>query len=125
MAAERGRSKSKKPFLSTSKERRGCYDFIRGQADGFGRTKPKNSIFSEHVRKQIAIREAGCDPPAPPGQLRAARAIVVVIDDFDFGRKRVSVGTASAVFRVVSSSDDLAWTPAALPAGSMRSPALS
>ena len=55
---------------------------------------------------------------------RACKGIVVVIDDFEFGRKRGSVGTASAVFRVVSSSDDLAWTPAALPADSMRSPAL-
>jgi len=53
MAAERRRSETKKPFLSTSKGRRGNYDFIRRQEDSFGgktkfgRTKPKNSIFSK------------------------------------------------------------------------------
>ena len=104
MAAERRRSKSKKPFLSTSKERRGCYDFIRGQADGFGRTKPKNSIFSEHVRKQIAGAARNWPGGAGGSQAgladRACKGIVVAIDDFNFGRQRGSVGAASAVFRV-------------------------
>jgi hypothetical protein len=39
---------------------------------------------------------------------RAGKGIVVAIDDFDLGRKRGSVGTASAVFRVRLSSHDVA-----------------
>src|SRR6516164_9400561 len=89
MAAERRRSKSKKPFLSTSKEHGGCYDFIRGQADGFGRTKPKNSIFSEHVRKQIAGAARNWPGGAGGSQAgladRACKGIVVVIDDSTLG----------------------------------------
>ena len=53
MAAERRRSESKKPFLSTSKERPGRYDFIKRQ-DSFGRTKPKNSIFSVARERDLA-----------------------------------------------------------------------
>jgi len=114
MAAERRRSKSKKPFLSTSKEHGGCYDFIRGQADGFGRTKPKNSIFSEHVRKQIAGAARNWPGGAGGSQAgladRACKDIVVVIDDFDFGRKRGSVETASAVLPVRLNNRDFART---------------
>ena len=101
MAAERRRSKSKKP------------------------AKKLNLFRANKSRVQREIGQAEREDRRPALRIAPARAIVVVIDDFDFGRKRVSVGTASAVFRVVSSSDDLAWTPAALPAGSMRSPALS
>jgi hypothetical protein len=50
MATERRRSKSKKPFLSTSKERRGRYDFIRRQEDSFGRTKPNLAERSQKAQ---------------------------------------------------------------------------
>ena len=62
------------------------------------------------MRKQIAGAArnwpGGAGGSQPASRIAPARAIVVVIDDFDFGRKRGSVGTASAVFRVVSRSDD-------------------
>ena len=120
MAAERRRSETKKPFLSTSKQRRGRYDFIRRQEDGFGRTKPnlaersqKTQYFQSDVRTnrgcsaQLAGRSGRI-----AGRLadRACKGIVVVIDDFDFGRKRGSVETASAVLPVRLNNRDFART---------------
>ena len=106
-------AKPKKPFLSTSKECPGRYDFIRRQEDSFGRTKPnlaersqKTQYFQSDVSKsrmQRAIgqvdREDRSRVPDP-----ACKGIVVTIDVFNFGRKRGSVGAASAVFRLRLSS---------------------
>src|SRR5262249_43143675 len=128
MAAKRRRSKSEKPFLRISPKSAAGVRFHHTSSRQFWQNEAKKlNLFRAREktksRMQRAIGQADREDRNRPcgSRLQGHRSR---LDDFDFGRKRGSVGAASAVFRVRSSSGDLARTPAALPADSMRSPAL-